>query len=109
MRELVVTKVAFNDPSFTRRELRLMHDLCFTFADEITKPLIGFTYEERGPWTRFGTAARETASVFHTRWRCRILTRTTMRFSSRHASAKVSRPPRRLSDANVWLMKNWID
>jgi hypothetical protein len=52
IRELVVPKVAFNDSFFSRRELRLMHDFSVTFADELTKPLIGFTHEERGPWDK---------------------------------------------------------
>jgi uncharacterized phage-associated protein len=52
MREFVVPKVAFNDLSFTSRELRLMHGLSVTFADELTKPLTGFTREERGPWEK---------------------------------------------------------
>jgi len=58
IRELVVPKVAFDDSSFTRRELRLMHDLSVTFADELTKPLIGFTHEERGPWDKIWDSGR---------------------------------------------------
>jgi hypothetical protein len=54
----VVPKVAFNDASFTRRELRLMHDLSVTFADELTKPLLGFTLEERGPWDKIWDGGR---------------------------------------------------
>jgi hypothetical protein len=52
VRELVVPKVAFDNSQFTRRELRLMHELSANFADELTKPLIGFTHEERGPWDK---------------------------------------------------------
>jgi len=52
IRELVVPKVAFDDSLFTRRELRLMHDLSTRFVDELTKPLIGFTHEDRGPWDK---------------------------------------------------------
>jgi uncharacterized phage-associated protein len=52
IRELVVPKVAFDDSPFTRRELRLMHDLSAQFIDELTKPLIGFTHEDRGPWDK---------------------------------------------------------
>ena len=52
VRERVVPKVAFNDSMFTRRELRLMQDLSAHFADELTKPMIGFTHEERGPWDK---------------------------------------------------------
>jgi uncharacterized phage-associated protein len=52
IRELVVPKVAFDDSLFSRRELRLMHDLSTQFVDELTKPLIGFTHEDRGPWDK---------------------------------------------------------
>jgi uncharacterized phage-associated protein len=52
VRELVVAKVRFDDSLFTRRELRLMRELSVHFADELTKPLIGFTHEERGPWDK---------------------------------------------------------
>jgi uncharacterized phage-associated protein len=52
IRELVVSKVSFDDSLFTRRELRLMHDLSTQFVDELTKPLIGFTHEDRGPWDK---------------------------------------------------------
>jgi uncharacterized phage-associated protein len=52
IRELVVPKIAFDDSLFTRRELRLMHDLSARFVDELTKPLIGFTHEDRGPWDK---------------------------------------------------------
>jgi len=58
IRELVAPKVAFNDSSFTRRELRLMHDLSVTLADELTNPLIGFTREERGPWDKIWDGGR---------------------------------------------------
>lgn len=52
VRERVVAKVPFDDSLFTRRELRLMQTLGETFAEELTKPLIGFTHEERGPWDK---------------------------------------------------------
>jgi uncharacterized phage-associated protein len=52
IRELVMPKVAFDGSLFTPRELRLMQDLSTNFADELTKPLIGFTHEERGPWDK---------------------------------------------------------
>jgi uncharacterized phage-associated protein len=58
IRELVVPKVAFDDSLFTRRELRLMHELSTNFADELTKPLIGFTHEERGPWDKIWDSGR---------------------------------------------------
>jgi len=47
-----VPRVAFDDSMFTHRELRLMQDLSIHFADELTKQLIGFTHEERGPWDK---------------------------------------------------------
>ena len=52
IRERVVPKVAFDDSLFTRRELRLMHDLSTNFADELTNSLTGFTHEERRPWDK---------------------------------------------------------
>jgi len=58
IRAHVVPKAAFDDSSFTRRELRLMRDLSTNFADELTKPLIGFTYEERGPWDKIWDGGR---------------------------------------------------
>jgi uncharacterized phage-associated protein len=58
IRERVVPKVAFDDSLFTRRELRLMHELSTNFADELTKPLIGFTHEERGPWDKIWDGGR---------------------------------------------------
>jgi uncharacterized phage-associated protein len=58
IRERVVPKVAFDDSPFTRRELRLMHEISTNFADELTKPLIGFTHEERGPWDKIWDSGR---------------------------------------------------
>lgn len=58
VRERVVPKVAFDDSMFTRRELRLMQDLSTHFANELTKPLIGFTHEERGPWDKIWDGGR---------------------------------------------------
>jgi len=58
VRELVVAKVKFDDSLFTRRELRLMRELSVHFADELTKPLIGFTHEERGPWDKIWDSGR---------------------------------------------------
>jgi uncharacterized phage-associated protein len=52
IRERVVPKVAFDNSLFTRRELRLMHELSTNLADELTNPLNGFTHEERGPWDK---------------------------------------------------------
>jgi hypothetical protein len=43
---------------FTRRELRLMQELSTNFANELTKPLIGFTHEERGPWDKIWDGGR---------------------------------------------------
>ena len=58
IRERVVSKVTFDDSSFTRRELRLMCELSTNFANELTKPLIGFTHEERGPWDKIWDGGR---------------------------------------------------
>ena len=58
IRELVVPKVAFDDSLFTRRELRLMCELSTNFADELTKPMIGFTHEERRPWDKIWDGGR---------------------------------------------------
>jgi uncharacterized phage-associated protein len=52
IRERVVPKVKFDDALFTRRELRLMTELSAQFFGELTKPLIGFTHSERGPWDK---------------------------------------------------------
>jgi uncharacterized phage-associated protein len=51
-RERVVPRVRFDESAFTPRELRLMGDLATRFRDELTKPLIGFTHEDRGPWDK---------------------------------------------------------
>ncbi len=52
IRERVVPKMQFDDALFTRRELRLMAELSAQFFGELTKPLIGFTHAERGPWDK---------------------------------------------------------
>jgi len=52
VRERVVAKVPFDDSFFTPRELRLMGDIAARFRDELTRPLIGFTHEDRGPWDK---------------------------------------------------------
>ncbi|MGE0466435.1 MAG: Panacea domain-containing protein [Steroidobacteraceae bacterium] len=48
-RQRLVPKIAFDDSHFTKRELRLMQDIAERHRDEMTKPLIGLTHEERGP------------------------------------------------------------
>ena len=58
IRERVVPKVAFDDSLFTRHELRLMRELSSNFENELTKPLIGFTHEERGPWYKIWDGGR---------------------------------------------------
>ncbi|MBK7145375.1 MAG: SocA family protein [Xanthomonadales bacterium] len=50
VRESVRPLRAFDDSHFTRRELRLMHELATRFRDDFSKPMIGVTHEERGPW-----------------------------------------------------------
>lgn len=57
-RERVVPKVAFDDSSFTRRELRLMAELAARFREEQTRPLINFTHAERGPWDKIWDSSR---------------------------------------------------
>jgi uncharacterized phage-associated protein len=58
IRERVVPKVAFDDSLFTRRELRLMQEISTNFTSELTKPLVGFTQEERRPWDRIWDSGR---------------------------------------------------
>jgi hypothetical protein len=58
IREEVVPKIAFDPSAFTRRELRLMQDIAARFRDELTKPLIGFTHEDRGPWDKIWDSGR---------------------------------------------------
>ena len=55
---MVVPRVAFDDALFTRRELRLMHELSTNFADELTKSLIGFAHEDRRPWDKIWDGGR---------------------------------------------------
>lgn len=50
VRESVRPRRAFDDAHFTRRELRLMEDLAERFREDYSKPMIGVTHEERGPW-----------------------------------------------------------
>jgi len=101
IRAHVVPKAVFDDSSFTRRELRLMRDLSTNFADELTKPLIGFTYEERGPWDKIWDGGRGNNERIPYALALSTPTRIAMGFLSRRASTKASRPPRGLSDPNV--------
>lgn len=50
VRESVRPKRDFDDSHFTRRELRLMADLADRFREDFSKPMIGVTHAERGPW-----------------------------------------------------------
>jgi len=50
VRESVQPKREFDDRHFSRRELRLMQDLAARFRDDFSRPMIGVTHEERGPW-----------------------------------------------------------
>lgn len=52
LRETVVARAEFDDGAFTRRELRIMEELAARFRDELTRPLVNFTHEERGPWDK---------------------------------------------------------
>ncbi len=58
IRERVVPVAKFDDSQFTSRELRLMSELAARFNDELTKPLIGFTHEDRGPWDKIWDGGR---------------------------------------------------
>jgi uncharacterized phage-associated protein len=51
-RQRVAPKIAFDDSHFTKRELGLMQELAARHRDEMTRPLIGLTHEERGPWVK---------------------------------------------------------
>jgi uncharacterized phage-associated protein len=57
-RQRLVPKIAFDDSHFTKRELRLMQELAERHHDEMTKPLIGLTHEERGPWDKIWDGGR---------------------------------------------------
>ena len=52
VREKVVPRVVFDDGPFTKRELRLLSQLATQFEGELTRPLISFTHEELGPWSK---------------------------------------------------------
>jgi uncharacterized phage-associated protein len=58
IRQRVVPKTAFDDSFFSKRELRLMQELATRFREELTKPLIGFTHEETGPWSKVWDSGR---------------------------------------------------
>jgi uncharacterized phage-associated protein len=45
-------KAEFDPRHFTKRELQLMQELAERHHDEMTRPLIGLTHEERGPWDK---------------------------------------------------------
>lgn len=57
-RERVVPKTKFDDTPFTKRELRLMHELALRFRDEFTRPMVNFTHFERGPWDKIWDSGR---------------------------------------------------
>lgn len=52
VREKVVPKVEFDEGPFTKRELRLLSELATRFEGELTRPLVNFTHEELGPWSK---------------------------------------------------------
>jgi uncharacterized phage-associated protein len=58
VRDHVVPKRSFDDSLFTKRELRLMQALAEKYREEMTKPLIGLTHSERGPWDKIWDAGR---------------------------------------------------
>jgi|SRR5688572_30828110 len=51
-------KAEFDDRHFTKRELRLMSELAERHRDEMTRPLVGLTHEERGPWDKIWDGGR---------------------------------------------------
>lgn len=57
-RQRLVPKLGFDDSHFTKRELRLMRELAERHVEEKTKPLIGLTHEERGPWDKIWDSGR---------------------------------------------------
>lgn len=58
VREQVIPRRPFDDSLFTKRELRLMQALAEKHRDEMSKPLVGLTHEERGPWDKIWDAGR---------------------------------------------------
>lgn len=58
VRESVRPKRAFDDSHFTKRELRLMSELAERFRDDLSKPMIGITHQERGPWAAIWDTGR---------------------------------------------------
>lgn len=54
----VVPKADFDDSCFTPRELRLMKQLAERFRDERSQPLINFTHDEIGPWSKIWEGGR---------------------------------------------------
>jgi len=51
-------KADFDEQYFTRRELQLMRELATRHRDEMTRPLVGLTHEERGPWDKIWDGGR---------------------------------------------------
>ena len=54
----VVPKAPFDDSNFTPRELRIMRLLVERFRDERSQPLINFTHDELGPWSKIWDSGR---------------------------------------------------
>lgn len=50
VRERVVPRVKFDESLFTRRELGLMQAIVDQHANDLSKPMVNVTHEERGPW-----------------------------------------------------------
>ena len=50
VREQVVPKVAFDDALFTKRELALLDRIAHEHGNDLSKPMVNVTDEERGPW-----------------------------------------------------------
>lgn len=50
-RERVVPRRPFDAEHFTPRELRIMEELAMRFRDDLSKPMVGVTHAESGPWS----------------------------------------------------------
>lgn len=57
-RQRIEPKATFDDSHFTKRELRLMHELAERHRDDMTPLLIGLTHQERGPWDKIWDSGR---------------------------------------------------
>jgi len=54
----VFPKTTFDDRHFSPRELRLMRALAERFKDDRSMPMVNFTHDERGPWSKIWDSGR---------------------------------------------------